>query len=210
MTDRLLIFARAPEPGRCKTRLIPALGADGAARLHAILVAHSLQWAARLPAQIAVEVRYTGDGRWFRDEAERSGLRAEFRAQETGDLGARLACAFEQAFDEGFQRVAAVGTDCPELTELIILDAFMRLATQDAVIGPACDGGYYLIGTSRRPERLFEEIPWGTSAVLDETQRRLESMRRRYAVLASLQDVDRPEDLALCRRLGIEVPAVDH
>lgn len=184
---RLVLFCKYPTPGEAKTRLIPALGADGAARLHRKLAERTV--AVLLAAEAsAVEVAYTGaDEADFR---EWLGNEVGHVPQVAGDLTARLIERIDPA------PVIFFGADTPELTGEIVKDAVAALANSDVVIGPAEDGGYYLIGMARPLPELFIDMPWSTSRVLPETLRRLDAFAIEPHMLPTLADCDRPEDLA--------------
>ncbi|RME89643.1 MAG: DUF2064 domain-containing protein [Verrucomicrobia bacterium] len=212
---RLLVFARFPRPGQAKTRLIPALGPDGAAALQRRMTEHLLgSWRALLATGIALEVRHDGAS----DRAMRRWLGPGFRyaAQGEGDLGARLKRAFAEAFQRGAPRVVAAGTDCPALDATRLRVAFAALAKADVVLGPAADGGYYLIGSNRFCPALFDDIPWGTDEVLAATLERIRQNSLTVHLLPELPDVDRPEDLrhweavrARATRLAVVIPALN-
>jgi len=191
---RVIVFARAPEPGKVKTRLIPALGEAGAAALHRRLVMHCLR--AATDAQLGpVELWCAPDAGdpFFRECERRIGV--SLHPQGDGDLGARMQHAFESALARA-GRAILVGCDIPALSAQYLRDAERALAgSDDVVIGPAEDGGYVLIGLSRCDAELFREIPWGGSKVLPETRRRIAALGRRLSELPALWDVDRPEDL---------------
>ena len=191
---RVMVFARAPTPGEAKTRLIPALGAAGAAALHRRLVTHCLR-AARDSRLGPVELWCApGTGDPFFLECERR-LGASLHPQGEGDLGARMQRAFESALALS-PRAILVGSDIPALSAQYLRDADRALRRgDDAVIGPAEDGGYVLIGLSRCDAAPFREIPWGGSEVLAETRRRIAALGWRVTELPALWDVDRPEDL---------------
>ena len=143
---RLIVFTRYPEPGRTKTRLIPILGPEGAAALHRRMTEHTLrkvrQFLANHPASLLI--RYDGGN----EEGLRRWLGADLRPvpQGEGDLGRRMDLAFAEAFAEGMRRVVLVGTDIPGIRPAHLARAFQALRRKDVVIGPARDGGYYLIG----------------------------------------------------------------
>src|SRR5712664_3204663 len=190
----VIVLARAPQPGKAKTRLIPALGKAGAAALHRRLVLHCLRAAA--DARIGpVELWCTPDTSdpFFR-ECQRS-LGVSLYAQGGGDLGARMQRAFESALARA-SRAILVGSDIPALSAQYLRDADQALGRgDDAAIGPAEDGGYVLIGLSRCDPELFRDIPWGGPEVLAETRRRLATLSWRSSELPVLWDVDRPGDL---------------
>lgn len=198
---RLILFTRYPEAGRVKTRLIPALGAAGAAALHRRLVLRSFRAArdACAAAGAELEIRFDGGDanafhHWLGD-----GFRC--RPQSEGDLGARMANAFGQSFLEGSTRTLLIGSDCPELTPARLGAAFDRLGLTPIVFGQAYDGGYYLIGMTRLFPELFQGINWGTPTVLAESLRALASHYVKPAVLEPLRDLDVPEDLPDWQRL---------
>jgi rSAM/selenodomain-associated transferase 2/rSAM/selenodomain-associated transferase 1 len=194
-TDRLAIFARFPEPGRAKTRLIPALGPAGAAQLHAEMVRHTLRRVDELDGRhgVSLEVWFAGGNtEWFRAAfGERC-----YRRQTEGDLGARMAHAFGAMLADA-RAAVIIGTDCPALTARIVSDAFGALRDHDLVLGPATDGGYYLIGLRRPIPDLFDRMSWGTSGVLSETLARAERLGLGVHLLPSLDDVDEPSDLVV-------------
>ncbi|WP_295631216.1 TIGR04282 family arsenosugar biosynthesis glycosyltransferase [Novosphingobium sp.] len=180
----IALFARYPTPGVAKTRLIPALGEEGAAALHRKLV--ELTLAAVRDSGLPFEVRVTGASpaafaAWLGDTVS-------LVPQGDGDLGARLA------------RVEApmllIGSDCPDLTPTHLLAAARRLETSAAVIGPAGDGGYWLLGLAHALPECFQAMPWGTDTVAAETRARLAAVGITPVELDTLHDCDRPEDLA--------------
>jgi len=190
----VMVFARAPTPGEAKTRLIPALGAAGAAALHRRLVMHCLR--AATDAQLGpVELWCAPDaGDPFFHECERR-FGASLHPQGEGDLGARMQRAFESALARA-SRAILVGSDIPALSAQYLRDADRALAGgDDVVIGPAEDGGYVLVGLLRCDPELFRGIPWGGSEALAETRRRIGALGWRLIELPALWDVDRPEDL---------------
>ena len=188
----VMVFAKAP--GEAKTRLVPALGAEGAAALHRRLVMHCLR-AASDSRLGPVELWCTPDTSdpFFRECERRFGV--SLREQGEGDLGARMQRAFESALAHA-ARAILVGSDIPALSAQYLRDAERALAGgDDVVIGPAEDGGYVLVGLSRCDPDLFRGIPWGGPKVLPETRRRIAALGWRLSELPALWDVDRPEDL---------------
>jgi rSAM/selenodomain-associated transferase 1 len=107
--------------------------------------------------------------------------------------------AFSDGFAEGMTAIAIIGTDCPEIEEKLILEAFESLKTHDLVLGPAVDGGYYLIGLKQVFPELFRDIPWGTGQVLVATQKIATRLALKTAYLQELADIDRPEDLPILK-----------
>ncbi|WJW76511.1 TIGR04282 family arsenosugar biosynthesis glycosyltransferase [Thiohalobacter sp. IOR34] len=200
MSERgsLLLFARAPRPGQCKTRLIPALGAEGAAALQARLLEQTLEAALASGVAPLTLCASPPQDPLFARLARRPGV--ALRGQGDGDLGARMAAAFGQAL-EAADWALLIGSDCPVLDADYLRSAARALRSgADAVLGPAEDGGYVLIGLRRSAPPLFAGIPWGGESVLDITRRRLDDLGWRRVELETLWDVDRPEDLPRLRR----------
>lgn len=199
MTTHLIVFTRYPIPGSTKTRLIPALGEQNAALLQQRLTSQTLAIAKQFAekTQAVVQVRFAGANA----QAMRSlfGDDVEYISQLGEDLGDRLTSAIQSAFQAGATRVLVIGADCPELDASLLETASESLRNHNVVVGPAEDGGYYLIGmTSPRPT-LFQDIPWSTSNVLSATLERAYQLRLRIKQLKTLADVDYPEDLIPCR-----------
>lgn len=185
------VFAKAPEPGRVKTRLLPALRAVEAAEIYRALLQDTIDVAEATGAETVV--LYTPAG--GRRSLERLlGRRRRLMPQGPGELGERLAYAFRRLCG-GDRPVVAVGSDCPGLTEQRLEEAFEALRRADAVVGPALDGGYYLIGTRRDRPELFEDVPWSTAAVTEATRRRIEEAGLEARWLPVERDLDTPEDL---------------
>ena len=181
---RVSIFARYPVPGKAKTRLIPAIGEAAAAALHRRLVEHTVAvvQASGLPCELRVTGAPLGDfAAWL-------GRDVPLVAQGNGDLGERLA------------RVPApvmlIGSDCPDLASWHLQQATQALSSNTAVIGPAADGGYWLLGLSRAIPHCFTDISWSTDAVAGQTRTRLADEGITPAELETLHDCDQPEDLA--------------
>jgi rSAM/selenodomain-associated transferase 1 len=188
----LAILAKAPIPGFAKTRLVPSLGREGAAALHAILLERTLRVAASAGFD-SVALWCAHDRGAFEGIGAAAGL--ELRDQPAGDLGARMLAAFEVHLAAGAP-VVLVGTDCPGLSAAHVADARAALvAGADAVFVPAEDGGYALIGLARVHRSLFEGVPWGAATVLAETRVRLRALGWSARELAPLRDVDRAADV---------------
>lgn len=182
---RVVAFARFPVPGTCKTRLIPAVGAEGAARVHKRLV--EICVAAVRESGLRLELRITGAPP--QDFAAWLGNDIDYVEQGDGDLGDRLLRAVEPL------PVMLIGSDAPALSAARLREAATALATAEVVIGPADDGGYYLLGLTSPTPWLFNDMAWGTSSVFGATMTRLKERSIRPVILESLSDVDRPEDL---------------
>lgn len=198
---RVAVFAKAPQPGRVKTRLAGTLGADGAAALHAGLVRQALATAVASGVG-AVELWCDPDERHeFFASCERQ-FGARLRVQRGADLGARMANAFDAAHAEGAAAVL-IGSDCPALTAGVLAAAGAALADHDAAFVPAEDGGYVLVALARPCAALFEGVAWGTGAVMAQTRERLQRARLRWHELPASWDVDRPEDYVRLQREGL-------
>ncbi len=182
---RLVLFARYPTPGSCKTRLIPALGADGAADLHRRLTERTV----RVIRQSGCPVTIACTGAEREHFAAWLGPGLTLVEQAPGDLTARLLGCLEPA------PVIFFGADTPDLAPRHVLDAITALRTRDTVIGPAEDGGYYLIGMRKALPELLTDMPWSTAQVLPETLARLARLGIDPVLLETLSDCDRPEDL---------------
>ena len=176
------LFARFPSPGVAKTRLIPRIGADGAAIVHRTLVERTVATVAA--AGLPLVVQTTGA-----PAAQFSDWLGDVRLAEQGegDLGERLARVPAPAI--------LLGADIPGLTPAHLLAAAEALHDRSVAIGPASDGGYYLLAYREPVPFLFDDMPWGTDAVCGETRRRLEARGLNAHVLSTLDDCDRPEDL---------------
>jgi uncharacterized protein len=195
----VLLFTRYPEPGRSKTRLTPILGAKGAAdlqrRMTERILARISSLAATNPHRL--EIHYDGGNlalmhAWL-------GSSYTFIPQIDDHLGARMA----KAIAPHLQRKKAIiltGSDCPGITSRILAEALDALTGHDLVIGPACDGGYYLIGVKGTLstdfiQALFTDIPWGSKTVFADTMAKAEYHQLTCHILPELHDIDRPEDL---------------
>jgi uncharacterized protein len=206
-TEQLLIFTRYPEAGTSKTRLIPALGAEGAARLQRRLGERLFRLAPPLLTRegIATMVLISGGG----DEAVNTWLEGlPWRRQVKGDLGRRMEMAFTDAFEAGMDRVVLIGTDIPDIDLPILAEAFAALRRGSAVIGPSHDGGYYLLGLSAvlAPAllpTLFTGMAWSTAQVYAQTLARLAVTGCPVVDLPPLTDIDLPADLPLARARGL-------
>ena len=201
----LIIFTRYPEPGKTKTRLIPLLGAEGAARFQRQMTEQTLAQVKELKAfrPLSVEVHFAGGNQQLMQDWLGSDI--IYRQQSQGDLGRRMALAFKESFSAGMTGVVIIGTDCPDLNAQLMVKAFHALEQNDLVLGPALDGGYYLIGLRRLIPELFTGISWSTAEVLEQTIRIAERWMQAIAFLPLLNDIDRPEDLIGQRVEGYQV-----
>jgi rSAM/selenodomain-associated transferase 1 len=191
----VLVFVRAPERGAVKTRLAAAIGDEAALRIYRRLAEHTLREAAAL-ARDGVQLRvhhtpaHAGDAvrAWL-------GAGPVYLPQAEGDLGARMEDAFARAFAAGAERVVIVGSDLPDVSAELLRRAFDRLDAHPAVLGPARDGGYYLLGLTRPVDGIFDGIAWSTPEVLAATLARFRAAGIQPAMLEELADVDEAGDL---------------
>ena len=192
--DIVLVFAKAPHPGRVKTRLVPLLGAEGAAAFHAQLIEHTLGTARRAePGTLELHAD-PADDKFVRDCAHRYAIKVV--QQQGGDLGTRMHHAFRAVLSHGGDHIAVlIGTDCPVLAPNHLRRASNALRDgDDAVFIPTEDGGYALIGLRRSDPRLFKDIAWGGEAVMSQKRERLNALGWRWSELQTLWDIDRPPD----------------
>ncbi|MBC8082524.1 MAG: TIGR04282 family arsenosugar biosynthesis glycosyltransferase [Hymenobacter sp.] len=195
----LLIFARHPELGRVKTRLAAGIGAAAALVVYEELLRHTYA------ATVAVAARKTV---WLAEAPIAAGTVPETwpgyerLLQPPGDLGLKMQAAFACAFAAGAQAALIIGTDCPSLTAALLTHAYAALATHDVVVGPAEDGGYYLLGMKELHTDLFTNKSWSTDSVLAHTLADAARLGLRVAQLPTLRDVDDAADLAAWRAAG--------
>ena len=208
--QKLLIFTRYPEPGQAKTRLIPALGAEGAAALHRQMTEHTMTQVRQLQQTypVAVEVQFTGGDR--AQMAAWLGLEWAYQAQTGDDLGDRMSRASQMALTTGAEAVIIIGTDCPDLDATLLETAAQAVHHHDLVLGPACDGGYYLIGFSRLIPALFQPIPWSTAAVLAQTLAVAQQLQLATHLLPRLTDIDYPADLPIWEQAKLRYSGLNH
>lgn len=187
LTSELLIFAKYPEPGRVKTRLARTVGPVEAARLYRGMV------------ETVVKKTTPVDGEYHQtmcfDPPERvqefkQWFPLQMKKQCPGELGHRMLDAFQASFANGSERVVVIGTDCIEIDRALLCDAFRQLETADLVLGPAKDGGYYLIGMKATHPSLFEDISWSTAKVLQETLHKAKEVGLKVELLKTLSDLD--------------------
>ena len=209
---RLIIFTRYPVPGKTKTRLIPALGEQGAADLHSRLAEYTLLNLLTLgwDQSLEIGIYYSGGDRllmetWFNpiissfltNNPNLNINPLSYHPQFGEDLGQRMQGAFEDGFKHQIEKIIIIGTDCPDLSPHLIEEAFVALNCQDVVLGPASDGGYYLIGLSQSFPMLFKHIDWGSDRVLTQTKEIIKQEKLSVYDLPVLTDIDRPDDLCI-------------
>ena len=185
----LMIFVKNRQAGKVKTRLAKTVGDDKALEIYEKLKSHTLEVAAEVDADREI---------WYSDYLGEEQLKEgifQGKVQIGDGLGVRMKHAFNQGFENGAENVVIIGSDCISITQSHIREAFAFLEEADAVIGPAKDGGYYLLGLSKMIPKLFENINWSTESVFDQTLEALRNNENSYQLLEMLNDIDTESDL---------------
>ncbi|WP_089321020.1 TIGR04282 family arsenosugar biosynthesis glycosyltransferase [Pontibacter ummariensis] len=192
MTNKklLMLFVRNPELGKVKTRLAAAVGPEKALEIYLHLLEHTRKVTQEVPVEKLV---------YYSNEVEQDDLwpneHYQKRVQPAGELGEKMEASFAAAFEEEYASVVIIGSDCLQLTQEIVAQAFEELKTHEVVIGPALDGGYYLLGMNRLHADLFRNKQWSTEHVFPDTLQDVQRLNLSYALLPRLSDVDYVEDL---------------
>lgn len=187
----LLIFVKNPERGKVKTRLAKTVGEDKAYQTYLKLLSFTIEIAGEVQAQ--KQIWYSS----FVDESDDlGGPDFEKKLQKGANLGERMLNAFQEAFDEQFEKVVIIGSDCPDISPEIVEGAFAELDKEDVVIGPSEDGGYYLLGLRKLVPEVFRDISWSTESVYPETVQVLKNKDMSFGKLPTLNDIDTEEDLS--------------
>lgn len=186
----LMLFVRNPELGKVKTRLAASVGPETALDIYLHLLQHTRSVTQALPLDKVVyySERVEQQDMWPNSQYQK-------KLQPGGELGEKMMAAFEAAFAEGYTSVVIIGSDCLQLTSEIINKAFEELKTHEVVIGPALDGGYYLLGMKHLHPELFRDKRWSTEHVFPDTLYDIERLHLSHALLPSLSDIDSLEDL---------------
>jgi len=188
--EALIVFVRKPEMGKVKTRLAATIGDAAALDIYKKLLHHTFE----LTQHIAADKFIFYAGEIVENDIWQQNDYTKLLQKET-DLGGRMQTAFETIFQKGYDKVVIIGSDCPQLTDDHLAEAFQALDQFDLVIGPAADGGYYLLGMKKLHAELFQGIEWSTPNVFADTVKIIEQMTHRYHVLQTLTDVDEEKDL---------------
>lgn len=188
----ILLFAKAPQLGRVKTRLAADVGPDEALRAYQHLLDVLFQQLQDVQGMHLTVVGTPTDSLELLNPWMRKDWKLE--AQSDGNLGTRLLVGFQGAFQRGSQPVLAIGADCPGVAPSDLLEAMTQLKTQDLVLGPAVDGGYWLIGMNRLEPGLFQDMPWSQPNLLEETLDKAQKLGLRTGLLRTLEDVDTREE----------------
>ncbi len=190
----LIVFVKPPELGKVKSRLAATIGEQAALSVYQKLLLHTQQVIQLFQDTSTADCFVFYAGRV--PEADSwSALAKEQNEQKGSDLGERMYRAFAHCFAQGYSRVCIIGSDCPELTTSVIVSAFNALQDYPATIGPATDGGYYLLGLRKNHPSLFEKMTWSTDTVFTETMKRLKNLHWEVTTLPALTDIDTEADL---------------
>jgi rSAM/selenodomain-associated transferase 1 len=188
MNQALIIFIKNPELGKVKTRLAETVGDEKALIIYLELLKHTQQIACEVAAnRLLFYSKFIDTNDNWNNQAFQKQL------QNGSSLGERMQAAFEQALLK-YKKAVIIGSDCASLTPSIIEEAFQALDTHDFVVGPAEDGGYYLLGMKQVEPTLFQKMEWSTDQVLPETLKRIEAKQASYTLLPTLSDIDYWED----------------
>ena len=187
--ETLIVFIRNPEKGKVKTRLASVAGNEAALLIYSFLLKKTRSAALEVACN---RLLCYSDYIPVADEWPDTGFLKML--QSPGDLGQRMASAFREAFASGAKKAVIIGSDCPDLDAALIRNAFGALDSADFVVGPACDGGYYLLGMKLFVPELFEGIAWSTASVAEDTLRLIRSLGMNYTLLPRLSDIDEYED----------------
>lgn len=189
MSNGLLTFIKNPIKGKAKTRLAATVGDDEALRIYKELLKHTRQIATNIPVNRYLFYAFFIDKNddWSNDDFQKF-------LQIDGGLGDKMKDGFQKVFADGNQKVIIIGSDCASLTPEIVLDAFQQLDNHDFVIGPADDGGYYLLGMNSFEPTVFDHVTWSTETVLSQTITNIKTLNKNHALLTVLSDIDYEED----------------
>jgi rSAM/selenodomain-associated transferase 1 len=192
MKKAIIIFQKNPELGKVKTRLAATIGDKDAMKIYMVLLEHTHKLANQIEAK---KYLYFSD---FIENDEKWNT-YERKVQNGEDLGLRMFNAISEVKKDGFEQIVVLGTDCYELTVDIIIEAFDKLENNDYCIGPALDGGYYLIGTKKPDVDVFLGKEWSTETVFREAKQSVQDLGKKLAILEALSDVDYEDDLKTLR-----------
>jgi uncharacterized protein len=196
--NEILVFARFPERGRCKTRLAKGLGEDNALIIYQALLDHTLAVVQSTPYR---KVLMVDPPERAADAAEWAPGMDDYIGQAVGDLGERMYRAVETGFSNGAKKILLLGCDCPQISKDSVISTFNALDRCDVVLGPTDDGGYYLLGLKEAHPSLFRDIPWSTGNEFEKTLNILKFQTLSYISLDAFSDVDTQEDFNRVRHL---------
>ena len=187
----VVVFGREPIPGEVKSRLAAGIGADAAARVYGVILERTLEVGRDSGARVVLSLAELPSGSWCLDQD------VVVEVQRGDDLGERMADAFTRRFAEGERRVVIVGSDCPWLRGTHIAKASAKLGGADVLLGPATDGGYWLVAQRPPGLAIFSDIPWSSPETLGDTRKRIRALGGTWLELEELVDIDTDDDLEL-------------
>jgi rSAM/selenodomain-associated transferase 1 len=193
--EALLMLVRYPEPGQTKTKLIPGLGAEGAASLYRLMAGHVAGVVRSVERPDLLRMAYFAPAAKKTLVADWLGDGLDLSAQPEGNKGVKLEAGFARAFAKKAERVVAIGTDCVDVTADLIGEAFDSLAHADAILGPSSTGGVWLIGVTGLFPEMFRDIPWGSDRTFSALLKTLNGAGRNVHLLPELHEIDGPDDL---------------
>lgn len=188
MKKGIIIFQKNLIPGKVKSRIGALVGDQKALEIYQVLVDYTHQQVEGLECK---KLLYYSE---YTENTYENNKDYQFFIQSSGDLGQKMGDAFKDQFEDGFDQLLIIGTDCAEITQEILEEAFDKLKTSEVVIGPAKDGGYYLLGMNRFISGLFYDIPWSSAEVFNQTSDYLSTHQIPFDLLPTLSDVDYLED----------------
>lgn len=193
--NTLIVFVRYPDPGKVKTRIARELGAEKAAEIYSLIAGSVIE-------EVSGSDNY-GTVIYFDPPEKEDAIRkwlgrgdVSYEPQSGVTVGERMSDAFDRVFSGGAEKAVLIGTDIPQITGEIVTEAFRLLEYEDAVIGPAQDGGYYLLGLKKPAPHLFSDIEWGSETVFEQTIGRIRKLNISYKSLDTLRDVDTAGDIS--------------
>lgn len=187
----VVVFGREPIPGEVKSRLAAGIGANAAAQVYGAILEHTLEVGRDSGARVVLSLAELPSGSWSLDQD------VVVEVQRGDDLGERMADAFTRRFAEGERRVVIVGSDCPWLRGTHIAKASAKLGGADVLLGPATDGGYWLVAQRPPGLAIFSDIPWSSPETLGDTRKRIRALGGTWLELEELVDIDTVDDLEL-------------
>lgn len=188
----LIIFVKNPELGKCKTRLAATIGDEKALNFYKNMLKRTKDVAEQVYADKAIYYSSFIDNN---DLWPNEPLFYKFLQNQNPDLGIKMQSAFEEAFQDGYESICIMGSDCYALDEKVIEQAFKSLESKDAVLGPSNDGGYYLLGMNQLHTELFKNKEWSTDSVAFDTMQDFKNLNLKFELLNELTDIDNEEDL---------------
>ena len=193
--NAVIVFAKYPDEGKVKTRLAKTTGGKFAAEFYKLCAQHTFQELKKLSEQTIRLYLFFAEGNNKKDITSWVNSGFLFRPQSGKDLGEKMFAAFREIFESGYEKAVIIGTDLPDISSEIIIEAFSAMEKKDAVIGPSTDGGYYLLGLKSISKEFFTNIDWSTDSVYEQTMDKLINANMEVQTLTKLIDIDTENDL---------------